>query len=65
MKEGKLMDRGWVNIPMKIVKAAQQPAKLYVDDMIIAPPSSADVDYNPKIVLYMANGSPLKRKVGF
>ena len=35
------------------------------DDFLIPPPSSAQVDYERKAVLYLANGRPLVRRAGF
>ncbi len=43
----------------------KQMVKLYIEDSGIAPPSSAEVDYKPKVILYDADDKPLQRKVGF
>ena len=46
-------------------KPLPQPKALDAEYFIVPPPSTMTVDLQPRVVLYQADGTPLKRKIGF
>ena len=49
-----------------MTKISMNKPKLYIDESNVPPPAEPRVGYdNSKPVLYLPNGTPLKRKAGY
>lgn len=51
--------------PQKEKESSKPRADRADEDFIIPPPSTMHVEVVPRVVLYRADGTPLKRSIGF